>query len=173
MSLGNSILNAVEKAGNKLPDPVTIFVILIGVVMLASLVMSSLGASVEHPVTGETIEVVNLLTGAQLQTLLVNMPAVLTGFAPLGMVLVVMIGAGIAEKTGLLAAGLPVGPMRNTEEVMTHPHTIHRGMAAEKDGWKGWGIPIKFSRTPGEIKRRPPRFGEHGRELLEEKEKME
>ena len=106
MSLGNSILNAVEKAGNKLPDPVTIFVILIGVVMLASLVMSSLGASVEHPVTGETIEVVNLLTGAQLQTLLVNMPAVLTGFAPLGMVLVVMIGAGIAEKTGLLAAGL-------------------------------------------------------------------
>lgn len=68
----------------------------------------------------------------------------------------------------LLAAGLPVGPMRNTEEVMTHPHTVHRGMAAEKDGWKGWGIPIKFSRTPGEIKRRPPRFGEHGRELLEE-----
>lgn len=68
----------------------------------------------------------------------------------------------------LLAAGLPVGPMRNTEEVMTHPHTIHRGMAAEKDGWKGWGIPIKFSRTPGEIKRRPPRFGEHGRELLQE-----
>lgn len=68
----------------------------------------------------------------------------------------------------LLAAGLPVGPMRNTEEVMAHPHTIHRGMAAEKDGWKGWGIPIKFSRTPGEIKRRPPRFGEHGRELLEE-----
>ena len=68
----------------------------------------------------------------------------------------------------LLAAGLPVGPMRNTEEVMAHPHTVHRGMAAEKDGWKGWGIPIKFSRTPGEIKRRPPRFGEHGRELLEE-----
>ncbi|MDF1794207.1 MAG: CoA transferase [Thalassobaculaceae bacterium] len=68
----------------------------------------------------------------------------------------------------LLAAGLPVGPMRNTEEVMAHPHTRHRGMAAEKDGWKGWGIPIKFSRTPGEIKRRPPRFGEHGRELLEE-----
>lgn len=68
----------------------------------------------------------------------------------------------------LLAAGLPVGPMRNTEEVMDHPHTVHRGMAAEKDGWKGWGIPIKFSRTPGEIKRRPPRFGEHGRELLEE-----
>lgn len=68
----------------------------------------------------------------------------------------------------LLAAGLPVGPMRNTEEVMTHPHTLHRGMAAEKDGWKGWGIPIKFSRTPGEIKRRPPRFGEHGRELLQE-----
>lgn len=68
----------------------------------------------------------------------------------------------------LLAAGLPVGPMRNTEDVMTHPHTLHRGMAAEKDGWKGWGVPIKFSRTPGSIKRRPPRFGEHGRDILAE-----
>jgi len=106
MSLGNSLLNAVERAGNRLPDPVTIFIILIGVVMVASLALSALGVSVEHPVTGDTIEVVNLLTGAQLQTLLVNMPAVLTGFAPLGMVLVVMIGAGVAEKTGLLAAGM-------------------------------------------------------------------
>jgi formyl-CoA transferase len=68
----------------------------------------------------------------------------------------------------LLAAGLPVGPMRNTHEVMTHPHTVHRDMAAEKDGWKGWGVPIKFSRTPGSIKRRPPRFGQHGRDLLAE-----
>jgi len=108
MSIGTAILNSVEKAGNKLPDPVTIFLILIGVVMVASLGLSALGAAVEHPVTGESITVVNLLTGSQLRTILVGMPGVLTGFTPLGMVLVVMIGAGIAEKTGLLSAGLRV-----------------------------------------------------------------
>ena len=108
MSIGSAILNSVEKAGNKLPDPVTIFLVLIGVVMLASLGLSALGTAVDHPVTGESISVINLLTGSQLQTLLVGMPGVLTGFAPLGMVLVVMIGAGIAEKTGLLSAGMRV-----------------------------------------------------------------
>ena len=39
-------------------------------------------------------------------------------------------------------------------------------MAIEKDGYRNWGIPIKFSRTPGSIKRRPPRFAEHTREML-------
>lgn len=66
----------------------------------------------------------------------------------------------------LLAAGLPIGPVRNTEEVMTHPHTIHREMAIEKDGYRSWGIPIKFRRTPGAIKSRPPRFAEHSQDIL-------
>ena len=127
MSLGNSILNAVERAGNRLPDPVTIFFILIGVVMIASLGLSMLGVSVEHPVTGETIEVVNLLTGAQLQNLLVNMPAVLTGFAPLGMVLVVMIGAGVAEKTGLLAAGMR-GMVSGVSNMLLTPTLVFAGV---------------------------------------------
>ena len=68
----------------------------------------------------------------------------------------------------LLAAGLPIGPVRNTEEVMTHPHTLHRQMAIEKDGYRSWGIPIKFRRTPGAVKSRPPRFAEHSREILAE-----
>ncbi|MAZ73724.1 MAG: iron ABC transporter substrate-binding protein [Flavobacteriaceae bacterium] len=106
MSIGTSILNAVERAGNRLPDPVTIFVALIGIILLASFGLAALGTSVVHPVSGDSVTVQNLLTGSQLQNILVGMPGVLTGFAPLGMVLVVMIGAGIAEKTGLLAAGL-------------------------------------------------------------------
>ena len=68
----------------------------------------------------------------------------------------------------LLAVGLPVGPVRNTHEVMNHPHTKHRKMAVEKDWYKSWGIPIKFSRTPGSVRRVPPKFGSHGREILEE-----
>ena len=75
-------------------------------------------------------------------------------------------GEAFCEK--LLAAGLPVGPIRNTEDVMSHPHTLHRNMLVEKDGYKSWGIPIKFSRTPGSIRHVPPKFGEHGRDILKE-----
>ena len=75
---------------------------------------------------------------------------------------------GYALCDRLLAAGLPVGPVRDTDEVMNHPHTAHREMNAELDWYKGWGIPIKFSRTPGSIRRTPPKFGAHSRELLAE-----
>ena len=64
----------------------------------------------------------------------------------------------------------PIGVVlpRNTEDVMSHPHTLHRNMRVEKDGYKSWGIPIKFSRTPGSIRHVPPKFGEHGRDILKE-----
>ena len=68
----------------------------------------------------------------------------------------------------LLAAGIPAGPVLDTRQVMTHPHTIHRGMAAELDWYQGSGIPIKFSRTPGAIKSTPPKFSQHGRDILAE-----
>lgn len=68
----------------------------------------------------------------------------------------------------LLKAGVPAGPVHNTEQVMDHPHTIHRQMAAELDWYRCTGIPIKFSRTPGTIRTTPPKFGEHGREVLAE-----
>jgi formyl-CoA transferase len=39
-------------------------------------------------------------------------------------------------------------------------------MVAEVDEYQGWGTPIKLSRTPGRIARKPPKFGAHGREIL-------
>jgi formyl-CoA transferase len=68
----------------------------------------------------------------------------------------------------LLAAGVPAGPVRDVAQVWADDHTRHRAMAAEIDTYKGWGLPIKFSRTPGAIARTPPRYGAHGREILRE-----
>ena len=68
----------------------------------------------------------------------------------------------------LLLAGIPAGPIHNTEQVMNHPHTIHRDMATELDWYKGTGIPIKFSRTPGSINSTPPKFSQHARSILAE-----
>jgi crotonobetainyl-CoA:carnitine CoA-transferase CaiB-like acyl-CoA transferase len=68
----------------------------------------------------------------------------------------------------LLAVGVPAGPVRDVAQVWADAHTRHREMAAAADGYRGWGLPIKFSRTPGAIARTPPRFGAHGREVLRE-----
>jgi crotonobetainyl-CoA:carnitine CoA-transferase CaiB-like acyl-CoA transferase len=68
----------------------------------------------------------------------------------------------------MLALGLPMGPVRDTPDVMNHPHTIHRNMRVEEGDYKMWGTPIKFSRTPGSLRHTPPKFAEHGDEILAE-----
>lgn len=66
----------------------------------------------------------------------------------------------------MLAAGLPAGPVLNVDEAMAEDHTAHRAMVAEMAGFRGLGTPIKLSRTPGGARRAPPRFNQHGREVL-------
>ncbi|MFQ5784786.1 MAG: CaiB/BaiF CoA transferase family protein [Alphaproteobacteria bacterium] len=68
----------------------------------------------------------------------------------------------------LLRLGVPCGPVLDIPAVMTHAHTRHRDMVVEAGAYRGTGIPAKFSRTPGSVRRVPPTFGEHGRELLAE-----
>ncbi len=75
-------------------------------------------------------------------------------------------GEGLCQR--LLAAGVPAGPVRDVAQVWSDAHTRHRGMALEQDGYRNFGLPIKLSRTPGRVARTPPRFGAHGREILEQ-----
>ncbi len=105
-SLFDKFLNLIEIAGNKLPDPVTVFVIIIGLVMLASLVSALAGVSVTHPGTGDDIEAVNLFSGENIQRIFTDMAQTFAEFPPLGLVLVVMLGIGVADKTGLIHTSL-------------------------------------------------------------------
>ena len=75
---------------------------------------------------------------------------------------------GFALCEHLLEAGLVAGPVMDTREVMSHPHTEAREMAVELGWYRGSGTPIKMSRTPGEIRRPPPPFAAHAREILAE-----
>lgn len=101
-------LDFVERVGNKLPDPVTLFVILMALVVVISWIMAKLGVSVIHPDPNraEEIRAVSLLTKENIQRFLQEMPTTFTNFPPLGLVLVVMLGIGVAERTGLIAIGL-------------------------------------------------------------------
>ena len=66
----------------------------------------------------------------------------------------------------LLKAGLPCGPVLNSEQALNHPHAKARGALIEKDWYKGIGTPVKLSRTPGSLKAPPPKFSQHTREVL-------
>ena len=100
----DKFLDGIEKAGNKLPDPVTLFVILAVFVLVLSFILSKLGISAVKPGTEETIEVINLLNREGIILIVEKMVSNFTGFAPLGIVVVTMIGIGVAENSGLISA---------------------------------------------------------------------
>ena len=102
------VLDSVERGGNKLPQPVTLFVALIFIVLIVSAIVSAFGVSAVHPGTGKSIEVVNLLSKDGIQKIFVEMVRTFTSFPPLGLVLVVMLGIGVAERTGFIAAALKI-----------------------------------------------------------------
>ncbi len=105
-SLLTRFLDSVERTGNALPDPVTLFALMIVFVVIASVIASAAGVAVPHPGTGDVVAAQNLLAPEQLQRLFVEMPTTFTSFAPLGYVLLVMLGVGVAEKTGFLTVAL-------------------------------------------------------------------
>lgn len=106
------VLAWIERSGNKLPDPVFIFVWCIGIVIAVSVLAALLGVSALHPSqldalgNPRVIDAQSLLSADNIRRLLVEMPATMTSFHPLGYVLVVMLGAGVAERSGLFATAM-------------------------------------------------------------------
>ncbi|AKS41966.1 AbgT family transporter [Wenzhouxiangella marina] len=99
-------LNVIEVVGNKLPDPAVLFFLLMIAVWIASAFLAQFTFTAVHPSTGEPINVINQLSGDQLANFMVNMVSVFVNFAPLGIVLVALLGVGVAEHTGFVNAAL-------------------------------------------------------------------
>lgn len=110
MSTSNSwtmrALDKVERVGNKLPDPAIIFAFCLFFVWILSAIFSQFTFDAIDPRSGEAVVVNNLLTGDSLADFLSRMVKIFTGFAPLGVVLVAMLGVGVAEHSGFISAGL-------------------------------------------------------------------
>lgn len=109
-SLFNRFLNLVERGGNKLPHPVTIFLILSVLVILISAIAAGSGLSVSYydakSKSDATVTAVSLLNADGIRYMFTSATKNFTGFAPLGTVLVAMLGVGVAEGTGLIGAAL-------------------------------------------------------------------
>ncbi|MEL7490950.1 MAG: AbgT family transporter [Pseudomonadota bacterium] len=120
------ILGWIERTGNKLPDPAFIFLYLIGVLVLISIAANLAGLDAAHPTkvgadgAPEIITAASLLSAENVQRLWVDMPKTFTHFHPLGYVLVVMLGAGIAERSGLFASAMRAS-VRNAPKFLLTP----------------------------------------------------
>jgi aminobenzoyl-glutamate transport protein len=101
-------LNAIEVVGNKLPDPAVLFVISLFIVWGVSWVLSGIAFVEIDPRSGAPIAVTNLLTGQGMAAFLAGMVQTFAAFPPLGVVLVAMLGIGVAEHGGYINAGLRI-----------------------------------------------------------------
>ena len=100
------VLNWVERAGNALPHPATLFALFAVATLVISAVAGLAGLSATHPATGETIYAKNLLSEKGIHQIIEFMVVNFTDFAPLGIVLVAMLGIGVAEGSGLIGAAI-------------------------------------------------------------------
>ncbi len=105
-SLVGRFLTVIERIGNALPNPATLFALFaLGLVALSWL-FSKLGLEAVNPRDGEVVEPVNLISQHGVHWILEHTISNFTGFAPLGTVLVAMLGIGVAEKSGLIGTVL-------------------------------------------------------------------
>ena len=100
------ILDRVEVLGNKLPDPAVLFLALLIAVWLCSALLSQFSYAQIDPRTGSPVEIHNLATPDQLAAFLSDMVGTFVGFHPLGVVLLAMLGIGVADHAGFIRTGL-------------------------------------------------------------------
>jgi len=127
-------LGWIEKSGNKLPDPVFLFLWLILGLVVISVIASLTGLSAAHPTaidpatgTNAVIVASSLLSPDNIARLWIDMPTTFTHFHPLGYVLVVMLGAGVAERAGLFGTGMRAAARNRPKAVLT-PIVVLAGM---------------------------------------------
>ncbi len=114
------VLKWIEIGGNALPHPATLF----GGLAMLVLIFSWIGGylfdwSATHPATGETIHTVNLLSKEGFHRILLEMVDNYTGFAPLGIVMVALLGIGIAESSGLISAAIRLLVIKSPRSIIT------------------------------------------------------
>lgn len=121
------MLGWIERIGNKLPDPAMLFLISLLVVWVLSALLAPVSFAEIDPRTGKPIVVHNLLTGAALTAFLSKMVTIFTGFAPLGVVLVAMLGVGVADKAGYFNTGIKILLSRTARGLLT-PMVVFVGL---------------------------------------------
>ncbi|OUL56958.1 AbgT family transporter [Pseudoalteromonas ulvae] len=118
-SLVNRFLNSIERLGNALPDPAMIFLMAMLLIWVLSALFANTQFDAIDPRTGAPIVIHNLLSGDALAGFLASLVKTFTTFAPLGVVLVAMLGVGVAEHSGFINTGLKLMLKRTPKFLLT------------------------------------------------------
>jgi len=119
LSFFQRFLNGVERAGNALPNPATLFAGLAVLVVVLSGVLHAADVSVTNPSTGKAVGVVNLLSLEGLHRMILEAVRNFLGYPPLGISLMCLLGIGIAEYTGLMGAMLRLVVLASPRKLIT------------------------------------------------------
>ena len=140
-------LNAIERVGNGLPHPVTLFAIFALAIVGISAVCAALGVSATgNLVSGgelkeSTVTAVSLLTKDGLEYMFTSAVSNFTTYAPLGMVLVAMLGVGVAEKSGMIDSLLK-NVVKSTPKKLLTPMIVFLGVMSNIASDAGYVILI-------------------------------
>ncbi len=136
------MLDRIEWAGNKLPDPAVLFIWGLIATWVASALLSGLEFHIDpnNPV-GDPKRIENQLTATALADFLVNMVTTFTGFHPLGVVLVALLGVGVAEAAGFIDACIK-GMLSFTPKLMLTPMLILVGIVSHTAADAGYVLVI-------------------------------
>ncbi|GHH77095.1 p-aminobenzoyl-glutamate transporter [Streptomyces sulfonofaciens] len=96
--------SVVERAGGRIPHPFLLFLYLLIVLAVASAVLSHLDATARVPGADGALPVRSVLSVAGVQHLLSTFVTNFIGYPPLGVVLAMLLGVGVAERAGFLNA---------------------------------------------------------------------
>lgn len=119
MSRSSRWLTRLETVGNKLPDPAVLFIVMGMLILILSAIGGACGWQVVNPANGETVAVVSLLTADGIRKIVNSMLTNLSGFGPLPSVILIMMGLGVAEGTGMLKALLTKSVSRLPRSLVT------------------------------------------------------
>jgi aminobenzoyl-glutamate transport protein len=137
-------LGIVERGGNALPHPATLFALMALAVVVVSAIVAQFDLSVIHPGTKKTITPVSLLTLAGLHRMMTEMVSNFTGFAPLGTVLVAMLGIAVAEGSGLIGAALKLVVLSAPPRLLTMA-VVFAGVMSNMGGEVGYVLLIPLA----------------------------
>ena len=115
----DKFLSIIEKVGNKLPHPTSLFALFALAVVIFSWIVSQFDFQVIHPGTGEIIKPVSLLSIEGFHRIVLNLITNFTSFAPLGTVLVSLLGIAIAEHSGLIGSVLRLLVLKAPKNLLT------------------------------------------------------
>ena len=137
-------LGIIERGGNALPHPATLFALMALTVIVVSAIAAQFDLTVVHPSTKKTIQPVSLLTIAGLHRIMTEMVTNFTSFAPLGTVLVAMLGIAVAEGSGLIGAGLKLVVLSAPPRLLTLA-VVFSGVMSNTGGEVGYVLLIPLA----------------------------